>query len=304
MTLTLTDTRATGRKPSWLKVAAPGGERYASIKGMLARRGLHTVCEEARCPNIGECWAGGTATFMLMGDTCTRGCRFCAVKSGNPRGVLDHDEPANVALSVAELALTYVVLTSVDRDDLADGGADHFARAVEAIKALDGKVLVETLVPDFGGRTASIERLLAARPDVYAQNQETVRRLTRTVRDARSDYDLTLSVLERAKSLATYPVVTKTSLMLGLGERADEIEQAMRDLRGVGTDVLTLGQYLRPTPKHLEVVRWVTPEEFDHWAQVGRALGFRYVAAGPLVRSSYRAGEFHLASLVGAGKTS
>ncbi len=288
---------ATRRKPEWLKVRAPGGPSFVRIRQLLRRNGLHTVCEEARCPNMGECWAGGTATFMLMGDVCTRGCRFCAVTSGDPGGLLDRDEPAKVARSVADLGLRYVVLTSVDRDDLPDGGAEHFAVTVEEIRALDDAPLVETLVPDFQGSEAAIRRLLDAGPDVYAQNQETVRRLTRTVRDVRSDYDLTLEVLSRVKQIspATY---TKTSLMLGLGERPEEIDQTMRDLRTVDCDVLTLGQYLQPTVRHHPVDRYVTPEEFDRWAERGRALGFRYVASGPLVRSSYRAGEFHLQQII------
>ncbi len=288
---------ATQRKPNWLKVRAPGGPSYVKIKQLLRRHGLHTVCEEARCPNLAECWAGGTATFMLMGDVCTRGCRFCAVKSGDPGGALDAQEPEKVARSIADLGLRYVVLTSVDRDDLPDGGADHFARTVESIHRLDPEVLVETLVPDFSGSETAIRRLLASRPDVYAQNQETVRRLTRTVRDARSDYDVTLGVLERVKALSAQ-TYTKSSLMLGLGERAEEIEQSMADLRAVGCDILTLGQYLQPSAKHLAVDRFVTPEEFDHWAEAGRQLGFRYVASGPLVRSSYRAGEFHIEKIV------
>lgn len=299
--LPISDARARARKPSWLRMRPPGGERYASIKRMLGDRELHTVCEEARCPNLAECWQGGTATFMLLGDVCTRGCRFCAVKSGNPQGALDADEPDKVARSVAEMDLQYVVLTSVDRDDLPDGGADHFARTVEAIKALSPGILVETLVPDFLGAREAIARLVRGGPDVYAQNQETVRRLTRRVRDARSDYDVTLGVLAAAKQLAAEQgrqLVTKSSLMLGLGETDDELEQAMRDLREVDCDVLTLGQYLQPSAKHLRVERWVPPAEFERWAERGRELGFRYVAAGPLVRSSYRAGEFHIENIL------
>ncbi len=279
----------------------PGGEKYAEVKGILRDLKLHTVCEEARCPNVAECWGGGTATFMLMGDVCTRGCRFCAVKTSK-RGVpLDPEEPVNVARAIASLGLHYVVLTSVDRDDLPDGGADHFARTVESLHGFCPDVKVEVLIPDFQGDEAALSRLVASRPDVIAQNQETVRRLTHPVRDPRADYDVTLGVLARVKELDPTRY-TKSSIMLGLGETEDELVEAMRDLREVGVDVLTLGQYLQPTPRHLPVVRFVPPPEFDHLAEVGRGLGFAYVASGPLVRSSYRAGEFFIRNVLLAGK--
>lgn len=279
-----------GPKPPWLKVPLPGGEAYGSIKAALRARGLHTVCEEARCPNVGECWAGGTATLMLMGDTCTRGCGFCAVKTARRPPPLDPDEPAKTAETVAIMGLDYVVLTSVDRDDLPDGGSGHFAATVRAVRRRRPRTLIETLVPDFLGRRDAIARLLRARPDVVAQNLETVERLTHPVRDPRAGYVQTLELLLHVKQVDAERL-TKSSLMLGLGEREREVRSAMRDLRDVGCDFLTLGQYLQPTPRHLPVRRWVTPGEFDDWRAEGEAMGFRYVASGPLVRSSYRAGE-------------
>ncbi|MEE9592103.1 MAG: lipoyl synthase [Thermoplasmata archaeon] len=281
------------QKPDWLRVKLPGGADYRDLKGVLRDRNLNTVCEEAHCPNIGECWGGGTATVMLMGDTCTRGCRFCAVKTGNPRGVLDSYEPANVADTVTRTGWRYVVLTSVDRDDLPDGGAGHFAATIRAIKAHDPDILVEALVPDFQGSQESVRAVVEAGPDVFAQNQETVERLTHPVRDMRAGYEQTLRVLRGAKAIRP-ALYTKSSLMLGLGEQEDEVLQAMRDLRGVGVDILTLGQYLRPSARHMEMARYVPPEEFDYFHRKGLEMGFRYMAAGPLVRSSYRAGEFFL----------
>ena len=279
-----------GPKPPWLKVPLPGGEAYATIKANLRARGLHTVCEEARCPNVGECWAGGTATLMLMGDTCTRGCRFCAVKTARRPPPLDAAEPRKAAETVRLMDLEYVVLTSVDRDDLPDGGAAHFAATVRAVRRASPKTRIETLIPDFGGERSALEILLGARPDVVAQNLETVERLTHPVRDPRAGYARTLDVLANVKRI-DHERLTKSSLMLGLGEREHEIRTALRDLRDVGCDVLTLGQYLQPTPGHLPVERWVRPDEFDAWRAAGEAMGFRYVASGPLVRSSYRAGE-------------
>ncbi len=282
---------ASGPKPEWLRIKAPGGARYAALKGQLRARGLHTVCEEARCPNVEECWGGGTATLMLMGDTCTRGCAFCAVKTARLPAPLDPHEPARAAESVALMGLDYVVLTSVDRDDLPDGGAAHFAATVRAVRQSNPNTLIEVLIPDFGGDEAALEVLLASRPDVVAQNLETVQRLTHPVRDPRAGYGTTLQLLQRVKARAP-GLLTKSSLMLGLGETDDEVRAAMRDLRAAEVDFLTLGQYLRPTPRHLPVQRYVTPAEFDAWRARGEALGFRYVASGPLVRSSYRAGEF------------
>ena len=277
-----------GQKPSWLKVKLPSGGAFQDMKRNVTGHRLATVCEEARCPNIAECWNAGTATIMLMGSVCTRGCKFCAVATGNPQGLLDPDEPRLAAQSVKSMGLTYVVLTSVDRDDLADGGASHYAACVRAIKEASPETAVEALTPDFAGNTDHVQLVLDSGIEVYAQNIETVRRLTHPVRDPRAGYDQTLSVLAYAKR-ARPDVLTKTSLMLGLGEREDEIVEAMRDLRGVGVDILTLGQYLRPSRAHVPVERWVPPEDFRRLRDVGLALGFLEVVSGPLVRSSYRA---------------
>ncbi len=285
-------------KPRWLRVPVAGGERYQRVKETLSRLELHTVCAEAHCPNVGECWSGGTATVMLMGDLCTRGCRFCHVKTAAHPPPLDPDEPRHLAEAVAELGLDYIVVTSVDRDDLPDGGAGHFADAIRRLKALDG-LLVEVLTPDFRGDAEAVRTVGRAAPDVFANNLETVRRLTPVVRDARAGYQQTLDVLARMKR--EFPrVVTKSSLMLGLGETAAEVEEAMGDLRAHGVEILTFGQYLRPSQWHLPVAEWVTPEAFDGWRRRGLELGFRYVASGPLVRSSYRAAELFLRGELGA----
>ncbi|HLE97262.1 MAG TPA: lipoyl synthase [Candidatus Thermoplasmatota archaeon] len=288
---------AATRLPVWLKVSPPSGPNYGRIKGLLREHDLHTVCEEARCPNVAECWSGGTATFMLLGDTCTRGCRFCAVKTAARPLPPDPAEPVKLAASIAALGLRYVVLTSVDRDDLADQGAEHFAACVRELKRRDPSLLVETLTPDFRGETGLVDVVLGAGVDVFANNLETVRRLTASVRDARAGYDQTLGVLAHAKQ-ARPSVVTKSSLMLGLGETEDEVVEAMRDLRRVGCEVLTLGQYLRPSGWHLPVERYLPPEEFDRFREVGESLGFLYVASGPFVRSSYKAGEYFLSDVV------
>ncbi len=288
-------TAALERKPDWIRMDLPSGERFAGIRGWLHERGLHTVCEEARCPNLGECWKGGTATIMVLGETCTRACRFCAVSTGNPRGALDPDEPAKVAEAVGLMELRYVVLTSVDRDDLEDGGASHFAACVRAIHEACPEVLVECLVPDFGGDRAAIRRLVEAGPQVFGHNLETVRRLSPSVRDRRCGYDLSLEVLEAAGAMRP-GLVTKSSLMLGLGETEREIDEALADLRSAGVEVLTLGQYLRPSRRHLPVREYLTPARFEALAERARALGFAYVAAGPMVRSSYKAAEFWLQS--------
>lgn len=287
-------------KPSWLKVRAPGGERYASIKERLRKLDLHTVCEEAQCPNIGECWNGGTATMMLMGEICTRGCRFCAVTTGKPPA-LDANEPAHVAHMVEVMELDYVVLTSVNRDDLPDGGSAHFASAIRKIKAKMPKTLVETLVPDFQGNMDAVEALALAQPDVFAHNVETVQRLQRTVRDVRANYTQSLGVLRRAKEVATRQglrMLTKTSVMVGVGETMDEIQTTLADLRSNGVDVVTFGQYLQPSHKHLKVERFVTPDEFEHYERLALSMGFAYCASGPLVRSSYRAGEFYIRNIL------
>ena len=278
-------------KPEWLKIRPPGGPVYADLKAQLRQRGLSTVCEEARCPNVEECWGGGTATLMLLGDTCTRACSFCAVKTNRLGAELDPEEPAKAAESVELMSLDYVVLTSVDRDDLSDGGAAHFAACIESVRSRNPETLIEVLIPDFSGEEGPLATLLASRPDVVAQNLETVERLTHPVRDPRAGYRQTLDLLGRVKRLDEGRL-TKSSLMLGLGERDDEVRAAMQDLRAEGVDFLTFGQYLAPTKRHQPVVRYVPPEEFDRWREEGEALGFRYVASGPLVRSSYRAGEF------------
>ena len=284
------------RKPGWLRVGVPGGERYGRVRDTLSGLKLHTVCAEAHCPNVAECWGGGTATVMLMGDTCTRGCRFCQVKTAARPPALDPDEPRHVADAVRKLQLDYVVVTSVDRDDLPDGGAAHFAEAIRLLKEVPG-LLVEVLTPDFQGDADAVRTVGRAGPDVFANNLETVRRLTPAVRDGRAGYDQTLGVLARMKR--EFPgVATKSSVMVGLGESAAEVEQAMQDLRGVGVEVLTLGQYLRPSAWHLPVVEFVTPEAFAAYEARGRELGFRYVASGPLVRSSYRAGELFMKGVI------
>jgi len=282
------DAAPPGAKPRWLKALPAGGERYARTRRNVHAHQLATVCEEAKCPNIGECWNAGTATIMLMGAVCTRACRFCAVDTGNPRGWLDADEPAHVAASVALMELSYIVLTSVNRDDLPDGGAAHFAACVRAIRARAPHTAVEALTPDFQGVLRDVETVVDSGIAVFAQNLETVRRLTHPVRDARAGYEQTLAVLAHAKRHRAH-VLTKSSLMLGLGETDAEIHQALDDLRAARVDIVTLGQYLRPTPHHLPVERFVTPEEFARYREAGLARGFREVVSGPLVRSSYRA---------------
>jgi lipoic acid synthetase len=280
-------------KPEWLKVRAPGGERYGFIKNRMRELGLATVCEEARCPNIGECWGGGTATIMVMGDTCTRGCRFCAVKTNRNGQPLDPDEPVKVAEMVTQLDLEYIVVTSVDRDDLADQGSSHFAQVVREMKARQPELLVEILIGDFRGDRALVDIVAQSKPDVIAHNIETVERLTPRVRDPRAKYRQSLDVLRFIKE-STPDVVSKTSIMLGLGETEEEVVQTLRDLREVGCEIVTFGQYLQPTPKHLKVEEWVTPEQFAKYQAIADEMGFMYVASGPLVRSSYRAGELFI----------
>lgn len=275
-------------KPRWLKAPVPQGEGYDFVRRTVREHTLATVCEEARCPNIGECWNAGTATIMVMGAVCTRACRFCAVDTGNPHGWLDVDEPRHVAESVELMRLSYVVLTSVDRDDLPDGGAAHYAACVRAIKERRPGTAVEALTPDFRGVLRDVETVVGSGLAVFAQNVETVRRLTHPVRDPRAGYEQTLAVLAHAKRYRP-EVLTKSSLMLGLGESDAEIAECMDDLRAAGVDILTLGQYLRPTVNHLSVERYVSPEEFERYRAWGLARGFRECVAGPLVRSSYRA---------------
>jgi lipoic acid synthetase len=274
------------RKPAWLKVRAPGGPNYMRLQALMRERKLHTVCEEARCPNIGECWEERTATFMILGDVCTRRCGFCAVAHGRPEWE-DWGEPDRVGRTVAEMGLAHVVVTSVNRDDLADGGSEIFARTITAIRREAPGCRVEVLIPDFQGVEASLDTVLRVRPDVLNHNIETVPRLYREVRPG-SRYERSLELFGRARRHETAPVV-KSGMMLGLGESLDEVRATMTDLHAAGVELLTLGQYLRPSPAHLPVVRYVPPEEFAALGTEGRALGFRHVEAGPLVRSSYHA---------------
>lgn len=277
-----------GEKPKWLRAKMPSGSGYSSTRKIVHEHRLSTVCEESMCPNIGECWNAGTATIMVMGSVCTRACRFCAVDTGNPKGWLDSEEPLNAAKAVQLMGLEYVVITSVDRDDLADGGAAHYAACVREIKKLNPNTAVEALTPDFNGVQEHVEMVVDSGLEVFAQNVETVKRLTHPVRDPRASYQQTVEVLRHAKRHRP-EVLTKTSLMLGLGERDNEIMQTMDDLRNADVDILTLGQYLRPTPNHLVVERYVTPAEFEAYRAEGLEKGFLEVVAGPMVRSSYRA---------------
>ena len=277
-----------GGKPRWLRARLPAGKTFSSVRQTVREHRLSTVCEESMCPNIGECWNAGTATIMVMGSVCTRACRFCAVDTGNPKGWLDPQEPLNTANAVRLMGLKYVVITSVDRDDLDDGGAEHYAACVREIKKMNPATAVEALTPDFNGVLSHVETVVDSGLEVFAQNVETVKRLTHPVRDPRAGYQQTLDVLAHAKTFRP-DVLTKTSLMLGLGEQDHEILQTMDDLRDAGVDILTLGQYLRPTPNHLAIERYVTPEQFESFRREGLEKGFVEVVAGPLVRSSYRA---------------
>lgn len=298
-------------KPEWLKVRAPGGDTYHHLKETFRKLDLHTVCEEARCPNVGECWREGTATVMLLGDVCTRGCRFCAVTTGDPRGAVDVREPEHVARAIARLSLQYVVMTMVNRDDLLDGGADHVARTVSRLHALRPDLLIETLVGDFQGHMSGVDAVVDAGPDVFAHNIEVVRRITRVIRDVRSSYDQSLAVLRRAKErqrrLAADAAergapaprrLTKSSIMVGIGETDDEVLEAMRDLREAGVDIVTIGQYLRPSSKHAPVQRFVEPGTFAAYERAALDMGFLYAASAPLVRSSYKAAEVFVRSLI------
>jgi len=290
------------RKPDWLKRVLPSGDNYTRIKSKLRELNLSTVCEEAKCPNIGECWGGGedhtaTATIMLMGDTCTRGCRFCAVKTSRAPPPLDPMEPENTAKAVAAWGIDYVVLTSVDRDDLPDGGAAHIAETIRGLKEkTGGRLLVEALVPDFAGDLEGVRTVAQSGLDVYAHNVETVPRLQRVVRDRRANWEQSIAALEAAKAAGAR--VTKTSIMLGCGETAAEVLEAMQLLRDAGVDVVTLGQYMRPTKRHMAVAEYVTPEAFAAFQKAAEGMGFAYVAAGPLIRSSYKAGEFFLKNML------
>jgi lipoyl synthase len=276
-------------KPLWLRVRAPGGERFHETQKALHGVGLHTVCEEAHCPNMGECWRAGTATVMLLGDVCTRGCRFCAVSAGRP-DVPDAHEPSRVALAITRMALKYVVLTMVSRDDLDDGGADHVARAIRAVAELGSDVLVEALVSDLCGEDGPIRTVVSARPAVFGHNVEVVRRITPAVRDARSSYERSIAVLKRAKDIDAR-LVTKSSVMVGIGETDEEVLETLSDLRSAGVDLVTIGQYLRPSPKHHPVERYVTPAAFASYEKAAMGMGFSHASSAPLVRSSYRARE-------------
>lgn len=275
------------KKPDFLRMRVRHSPKYESVKDIVKQHRLATVCEEAKCPNISECWSAGTATIMLMGEVCTRACRFCSVNTGNPKGWLDAEEPENTAKAVQLMGLSYVVLTSVNRDDLPDGGAGHYAKTIKEVKRLNPDTGVEALTPDFLGLESAIETLLDSGLDVFAQNVETVKRLTHPVRDPRAGYEQTLNVLKYAAQ--TSDVITKTSLMLGLGETDDELLECMDDLRNASVDVLTLGQYLQPTKNHLPVERFVTPDEFERYREWGLKKGFKEVVSGVFVRSSYRA---------------
>lgn len=289
------------RLPRWLKTDIPIGKSYTNIKSQLRNLELHTVCEEAKCPNIGECWGGekgtATATIMVLGDTCTRGCRFCSVKTSRKPPPPDPDEPVNTATAIASWNLDYIVMTSVDRDDLPDGGAAHFAECVRQIKLKKPSMLVECLTPDFRGDLKAVEVVADSGLDVYAHNVETVKEFQWLVRDPRANYDQSLAVLEHVKKFKP-KLVTKTSIMVGFGETDDQIQQTMKDLRDIGVDCLTLGQYMQPTKRHIRVKEYVHPDKFKYWQELGEKMGFAYTASGPLVRSSYKAGEFFLKNLV------
>ena len=288
------------RKPPWLRTELSTGDAYADIKKELRAKKLHTICEEGKCPNLSECWGGGTATFMILGEFCTRGCRFCSVQTKRIGEDLDPEEVRNIAEAVQSMKLRYVVLTSVDRDDLSDGGAGHFAKTIEEIyRVAPRKILVEVLTPDFQGKTVDIKRVVDASPTVFGHNLETVRRLSPRVRDPRASFDTSLDVLRQVKTLNS-EMITKSSLMLGLGETETEILETMDEMREAGVDILTMGQYLQPTTKHLNVIEFIPPEQFDALAEEGRKRGFVFVAAGPLVRSSYRAGELFVEHFVRA----
>lgn len=279
------------RKPEWLKVKLPQGDDFKEIRNNLREKGLATVCEEAKCPNISECWSGRTATVMILGDTCTRACKFCNVKTGNPKGFLNPEEIQNTSNMVKIMSLRYVVITSVDRDDLPDHGAGHFAAVIKKVNEDHPETKVEVLIPDFDGKEERMHTLAQAMPYVIAQNIETVKRLTHPVRDPRAGYEKTLNCLKFYKD--NYPhIQTKTSLMVGLGETWAEIQEALEDIRRAGVDIVTFGQYLQPTKRHLDVKRFYSPEEFDELKRMALKLGFKFVASGPLVRSSYKAGDF------------
>jgi lipoyl synthase len=299
------------RRPEWMKVRAPSKDgAYFDVQKLVHGLSLHTICEEARCPNISECWGRGTATFQILGDTCTRACRYCYVHSGKPESPPDPLEPLRLAQAAAQMQLKHVVVTSVDRDDVPDRGAGHYAATIRALKAKLPEASVEVLTPDFlGVEEEALQTVLAARPEVFNHNIETVRRLHARMRGAKASYDGALSLLRRAKEVAayaepSYPVLTKSGIIVGLGETNDEVVETMRDLRANGVDVVTIGQYLQPSSKHAEIDRWVHPDEFRWFREQGEALGFGSVFSGPLVRSSYRADEQKHAAVTGRGPVS
>jgi len=279
------------RKPPWIKLRLPSSGEYSRVRAILRKYKLNTVCEDSLCPNLAECWGSGTFTLMILGRICTRACKFCAIKTGNPGGVVDRDEPRRVAEAVRELGMEYVVITSVTRDDLPDGGASIYAETIRRIKSSTPNVKVEVLIPDLNNDADALSQIVREKPDVIGHNIETVKRLTKIVRDPRAGYEKSLKTLKIVKELAP-EIYTKSSIMLGLGETEEEVVAAMRDLREVGVDILTLGQYLQPTRRHLPVVEYVHPEKFERLKKIGEELGFLSVAAGPLVRSSYKAAEY------------
>jgi len=287
--------RSKNAKPTWLRVKMPGGDRYHEVKKRARKSTVATVCEEARCPNIGECWGGGTATFMVMGDTCTRGCRFCSVKTAKNPTALDPQEPRNLATAIRDMDLDYVVVTSVDRDDVEDGGAGHFAACITETRSISPKTKIEVLIPDFAGHIGHLLKVVEAGAEVIAHNIETVERLTHPVRDPRAGYQQSLDVLRNIKVIDPTRL-SKSSIMVGLGETPEEVVATMRDLRAVDCDFLTVGQYLKPTStrKHMEMVEYIHPDQFAEYERIGLEMGFKYVASGPLVRSSYKAGEFFI----------
>ncbi|CAN1123836.1 Lipoyl synthase, mitochondrial [Linum perenne] len=296
-------------KPKWMKEAIPGGEKYVQIKKKLRELKLHTVCEEAKCPNLGECWSGGetgtaTATIMILGDTCTRGCRFCNVKTSRTPPPPDPNEPGNVAEAIASWGLDYVVITSVDRDDLDDQGSGHFAETVIKLKALKPNMLIEALVPDFRGDSGCIEKVATSGLDVLAHNIETVEELQSSVRDHRANFKQSIDVLKMAKEYAPAGTLTKTSVMLGCGETPEQVVKTMEKVRAAGVDVMTFGQYMRPSKRHMPVSEYITPEAFDKYRVLGMDMGFRYVASGPMVRSSYKAGEYYIKSMIESDRAS
>lgn len=284
-------------KPAWLKTPIPTGETYFNIKRDLRGRKLFTVCEEAKCPNIGQCWNTNTATFMVLGEVCTRGCRFCNVKTGNPNGWLDEAEPRQVAESAALMKLKYVVITMVDRDDLDDGGAEHVAKVIREVRKLNPGIVIELLAGDFRGSKSAIDVIVAEKPEVYAHNIETVERLSPRVRDARANYRQSLAALSYVREAANYRVFTKSAIMLGLGEDESEVRKSLVDLREVGVEFINIGQYMRPTNKHLAIKRFAHPDEFARLKDYAESVGFIAVASSPLVRSSYKARDYYVGAM-------